>query len=162
MYLTVPTAVSTASVFSIGLECATGTCSHSHSHSRSRAQRYPNISLLPRRADVLWASPLVASPPLPPPLSLSPCPLPPLPAPCPGTGHCQCYVTRRDAASSSFYLSGVPKSAVFFFFFFFSFPSPVKPHRFNANRNIGNALPATSAGNQQRIIMIIIIIMRIV
>jgi len=120
MYLTVPTAVSTASVFSIGLECATGTCSHSHSHSRSRAQRYPNISLLPRRADVLWASPLVASPPLPPPpLSLSLPPAPPLPAPCPGTGHCQCYVTRRDAASSSFYLSGVPKSAVFFFFFFF-------------------------------------------
>ena len=40
MYLAVPTAVSKASVFSIGLECATGTCSHSHSHSRSALPKY--------------------------------------------------------------------------------------------------------------------------
>jgi len=85
MYLTVPTAVSTASVFSIGLECATGTCSHSHSHSRSRAQRYPNISLLPRssRADVLRAPRRIAASPLAP----RPSPLAPR--------YCRCYVTRR-------------------------------------------------------------------
>lgn len=41
MYLTVPTAVSTASVFSIGLECATETCSHSHSYSGSRSAALP-------------------------------------------------------------------------------------------------------------------------
>lgn len=40
MYLAVPTAVSKASVFSIGLECATGTCSHSHSHSCSALPKY--------------------------------------------------------------------------------------------------------------------------
>lgn len=40
MYLAVATAVSKASVFSIGLECATGTCSHSHSHSRSALPKY--------------------------------------------------------------------------------------------------------------------------
>jgi len=119
MYLTVPTAVSTASVFSIGLECATGTCSHSHSHSRSRAQRYPNISLLPRRADVLWASPLVASPPLPPPSLSLPAPCPPSLPPAPAPDTVSVMSLDETPRPRPFIFPACRKVPFFFFFFFF-------------------------------------------
>lgn len=59
MYLTVPTAVSTASVFSIGLECATGTCSHSHSYSRSRRSATQIFHYFP--VEPMYSGPLLAS-----------------------------------------------------------------------------------------------------